>query len=174
MVHLTPRKILWFIAALGLAWGVNLWRQEAAAHGLEAAQEGDRGAAESWVDRALRESKCELHEASEYLSSEATRKYVRRPDYVETFVQKLYAGGATTLEICESDALGFRLADYLLVTLPDDPDKQEQVIADAQSLVRRDAVVYRGVTSAEVEKIVRAATLVGTRRVLVDLPVEAD
>ena len=41
-------------------------------------------------------------------------------------------------------------------------------------LVRRDAVVYRGVTSAEVEEIVRTSTLVGTRRVLVDLPVQAN
>ena len=78
------------------------------------------------------------------------------------------------LELCESDALGFRFAHYLVVTLPDDTSKHEQVIADAQSMVRRDAVVYRGVTSAEVEEIVRSSTLVGTRRVLVDLPVEAD
>jgi len=41
-------------------------------------------------------------------------------------------------------------------------------------LVRRDAVVYRGVTSADVEEIVRTSTLVGTRRVLVGLPVEAN
>ena len=92
----------------------------------------------------------------------------------DEFIDKLYAGGAPTLEICESDALGFRFAHYLVVTLPDDRSRQEQVIADAQSLVRRDAVVYRGVTSAEVEEIVRTSTLVGTRRVLVDLPVEAD
>lgn len=173
-MQLTLPKIVWIIVAFGLAWGINEWRQQAAAHGLESAQEGDRSAAEGWVDRALRESKCELHEAREYLSTEATRKYVRRPDYVETFVDKLYAGGAPTLEICESDALGFRFAHYLLVTLPDDRSKQEQVVADAQSLVRRDAVVYRGVTSAEVEEIVRTSTLVGTRRVLVDLPVQAD
>ena len=173
-MRLTLPKIIWLAAAVGLAWGINEWRQQAAASGLEAAQEGDRSAAEGWVDRALRESHCELHEASEYLSSEATRKYVRRPDYVETFIDKLYAGGAPTLEICESDALGFRFAHYLVVTLPDDRSRQEQVIADAQSLVRRDAVVYRGVTSAEVEEIVRTSTLVGTRRVLVDLPVEAD
>ena len=98
---------------------------------------------------------------------------MRRPDYVQTFVDKLYADGAPMLEVCESDALGFRFAHYLLVTLPDDGREQERVIADAQSLVRRDAVVYRGVTSAEVEEIVRTSTLVGTRRVLVDLPVEA-
>lgn len=173
-MQLTLPKLLWFVAALGLAWGINEWRQEAAAHGLEAAQEGDRGAAESWVERALRESGCELHEARDYLADELTRKYVRRPDYVENFVDKLYTGGAEMLEVCESDALGFRFAHYLLMTLPDDRSKHEQLIADAQSLVRRDAVVYRGVTSAEVEEIVRTSTLVGTRRVLIDLPVEAD
>jgi hypothetical protein len=173
-MQLTLPKILWFVAALGLAWGINQWRQQAAAHVLAAAQEGDRDAAESWVDRALRESQCELHEASDYLAAEATRQYVRRPGYVETFVDKLYAVGAARLELCESDALGFRFAHYLVVTLPDDTSKHEQVIADAQSMVRRDAVVYRGVTSAEVEEIVRSSTLVGTRRVLVDLPVEAD
>lgn len=173
-MQLTLPRVLWFVAAVGLAWGVNEWRQQAAAHGLEAAQEGDRGAAEGWVDRALREGGCELFEARDYLGSKATRQYVRRPDYVETFVDKLYTAGASKLEICESDALGFRIAHYLLVTLPDDRGKHEQIIADAQSLVRRDAVVYRGVTSAEVEKIVRTSTLVGTRRVLVDLPVEAD
>jgi len=173
-MQLTLPKILWFVAALGLAWGINHWRQEAAAHGLEAAQEGDPGAAEAWVDRALRESRCDLHEARDYLASAGTRQYVRRPEYIEMFVNKLYDGGAEGIEVCESDALGFRFAHYLLVTLPDDRGKHEQIIADAQSLVRRDAVVYRGVTSEEVEKIVRTSTLVGTRRVLVDLPVEAD
>lgn len=173
-MQLTLPKIIWLCAAVGLSWGINQWRLQAAAQGLEAAQEGDRSAAERWVDRALRESNCSLHDAEAYLSDAATRKYVRRPDYVETFIDKLYTGGAPKLEICESDALGFRFAHYLVVTLPDDVSKQEQVIADAQSLVRRDAVVYRGVTSAEVEEIVRTSTLVGTRRVLVDLPVEAD
>ena len=173
-MQLTLPKVLWFMAAFGLAWGINQWRQQAAAHGLEAAQEGDRGAAEVWVDRALRESQCELHEARDYLASGATRQYVRRPEYVETFVDKLYAGGAEAIEVCESDALGFRFAHYLLVTLPDDSAKHDQLIADAESLVRRDAVVYRGITSDEVENIVRTSTLVGTRRVLVDLPVEAD
>lgn len=167
-------KIVWFVAAVGIAWGINQWRHSAAAHGLEAAREGDRRAAERWVDRALRESRCELHEARAYLSNEATREYVRRPDYVETFVEKLYSGGAPNVEICESDALGFRFAHYLLLTLPEDAREHELLIADAQSLVRRDAVVYRGVTSAEVEDIVRTSTLVGTGRVLVDLPVEAD
>jgi hypothetical protein len=173
-MRLTLPKIVWFVAAVGLAWGINQWRQQAAAHGLEAAREGDRAAAEAWVDRALRETQCELVEARNYLASEGTRQYVRRPDYVDTFVSKLYADGALNLEICESTALGFRFAHYLLVTLPDDRSKHEQIIADAQSLVRRDAVVYRGVTSAEVEEIVRTSTLVGTRRVLVNLPVEAD
>lgn len=173
-MQLTLPKIIWLCMAFGLAWGVNQWRLQAAAHGLEAAQEGDRGAAERWVDRALRESNCNLQDAEAYLSDAATRKYVRRPDYVETFIDKLYTGGAPKLEICESDALGFRFAHYLVVTLPDDVSKQEQVIADAQSLVRRDAVVYRGVSSVEVEEIVRTSTLVGTRRVLVDLPVQAD
>ena len=78
------------------------------------------------------------------------------------------------IEVCESDKLGFQFAHYLLVTLPENSSEQERVIADAQSFVRRDAVVYRGVTSAEVEEIVRTSTLVGNRRVLVDLPAEAD
>lgn len=173
-MRLTLPKILWLVASLGIAWGLNAWRQDAAAHGLEAAREGDRGAAESWVDRALRESECELHEAREYVSSSSTRQYVRRPDYVETFVEKLYAGGASDIEVCDSDVLGFRFAHYLVVTLPDDPSKHEQIIADAQSFVRRDAVVYRGVTSTEVEEIVRRSTLVGKHRVLVDLPAEAN
>jgi len=171
---LTLPKILWFVVAVAIAWGLNAWRQDAAMHGLQAAREGDRSAAERWVDRALRESECQLHEAQEYLSSSTTRQYVRRPDYVETFVAKLYAGGAPTIEVCDSDALGFRFAHYLVVTLPDDQRKQEGVIADAQSFVRRDAVVYRGVTSAEVEEIVRTSTLVGKHRVLVDLPAESD
>lgn len=173
-MQLSLPKILWFVAALGIAWSLSSWRQSAAMHGLDAAREGDRGAAESWVDRALREAQCELHEAKEYLSSPSTRQYVRRSDYVETFIEKLYAGGARRIEICDSNTLGFRLAHYLLVTLPDEQAKQERVIADAQSLVRRDAVVYRGVTSTKVEEIVRASTLVGTRRVLVDLPAETN
>lgn len=173
-MRLTLPKILWFVVAVAIAWGLNAWRQDAAMHGLQAAREGDRSAAERWVDRALRESECQLHEAQEYLSSSTTRQYVRRPDYVETFVAKLYAGGAPTIEVCDSDALGFRFAHYLVVTLPDDQRKQEGVIADAQSFVRRDAVVYRGVTSAEVEEIVRTSTLVGKHRVLVDLPAESD
>jgi hypothetical protein len=162
------------VAAVAIAWGVNAWRQSAAMHGLDAARDGDRGAAERWVDRALRESRCELHEARGYISSSTTRQYVRRPDYVETFVEKLYADGAADIEVCDSEALGFRFAHYLVVTLPDDQSKHERIISDAQSLVRRDAVVYRGVTSTEVEEIVRASTLVGKSRVLVDLPAEAD
>lgn len=173
-MRLTLPQILWFIAALAIAWGLNAWRQNAAVHGLEEAQKGDRAAAERWVDRALRESKCELHEAREYLGSPATRQYVRRPDYVDTFVERLYADEAEKIEICDSDLVGFRFAHYLLLTLPDDPGKHERVIADSQSFVRRDAVVYRGVSSVEVEEIVRTSTLVGTRRILVDLPAEAD
>lgn len=173
-MRLTLPKILWFVAAVAIAWGLNAWRQDAAMHGLDAAREGDRGAAERWVDRALRESQCEIHEAREYLSSSTTRRYLRRPDYVEEFVERLYAGGAPKIEVCDSDALGFRFAHYLLVTLPDDQSKHEGVIADSQSFVRRDAVVYRGATSAEVEEIVRTSTLVGKHRVLVDLPAEAD
>jgi len=173
-VRLTLPKLVWFVAAVAIAWGLNTWRQNAALHGLDAAREGNRSAAERWVDRALRESKCQLHEARGYISSSTTRQYVRRPDYVETFVEKLYTDGAPQIEICDSDALGFRFAHYLVVTLPDDPTKHEQIIADAQSFVRRDAVVYRGVTSAEVEEIVRTSTLVGKSRVLVDLPAEAD
>jgi len=167
-------KIIWFIVSLVLAWGLNSWRQNAGAAGLEAARDGDRGAAEGWIDRTLREQDCDLHEAREYVGSSATRQYVRRPDYVETFVEKLYAGGAPDIEVCDSDKLGFRFAHYLLVTLPDDAGEQEAVVADAQSLVRRDAVVYRGVTSAEVEQIVRTSTLIGTRRALVELPTEAN
>ncbi len=173
-MQLTLPRILWFVAALAIAWGLNAWRRDAASHGLEAAQQGDRSAAERWVDRALREGDCELHEAREYVQSPATRQYVRRPDYVESFVEKLYAGGAAKIEVCDSDLVGFRFAHYLLVTLPEDPTKQERVIADAQSFVRRDAVVYRGVSSSEVEAIVRDSTLVGEHRVLLDLPAEAD
>ena len=173
-MRLTLPKVLWFVAAVAIAWGLNTWRESAAMHGLDAAREGDRSAAERWVDRSLRESECQLHEARGYVSSSTTRQYVRRPDYVETFVEKLYAGGAPQIEVCDSEALGFRFAHYLVITLPDDAGKHERIIADAQSFVRRDAVVYRGVTSTEVEKIVRASTLVGERRVLVDLPAEAD
>lgn len=167
-------KLGWFVVALGLSFGINQWRMHAAASNLEAAQDGDRMAAERWVDRALRESDCELFDAEEYLADADTRSYVRRPDYLETFVRRLRDGGATAVEICESDALGFRIAHYLLVTLPDDTGKHDSLIADSQSLVRRDAVVYRGVTSLEVEGIVRTSTLVGTTRVLIDLPVEAN
>ncbi len=173
-MRLTLPKIVWFLAAVGLAWGINEWRTTAAARGLEAAQAGDQRAAERWIERALREGGCELHDARDYLATEETRKYVRRPDYVDLFVDKLTADGAAAVEICESDALGFRFAHYLLITLPEDPSKHERLIADAQSLVRRDAVVYRGVSSVEVEAIVRTSSLVGTRRVLIDLPVEAD
>lgn len=173
-MRFTLPKILWFLAAVAIAWGLNTWRHNTAIYGLDAARKGDRDAAQRWVDRTLRESKCDLHEANEYLSSSTTRQYVRRPDYVGTFVEKLYAGGARQIEICDSDMLGFRFAHYLLVTLPDDPRRQERVIADAQSFVRRDAVVYRGATSAEVEEIVRTSTLVGNHRVLVDLPAEAE
>ncbi len=171
-MRITLPKLLWLIAAFAIAWGINTWRQQAVAQGLAAARGGNRDAAEVWIDRSLRESSCELHEAKTYLSSSA-RQYVRRPDYVETFVRKLYDGGAQDVEVCDSDALGFRFAHYLLVTLPEDPRGQERVIADAQSFVRRDAVVYRGVGSAEVEEIVRGSTLVGETRVLVDLPAEA-
>ncbi len=172
-MQLTLPKILWFVAAIAIAWGLNSWRHDAALHGLGAARDGDRGAAESWVDRKLRESHCELHEARQYVSSPSTRQYVPRPDYVETFVEKLYAGGALRIEVCDSDVRGFRFAQYLLVTLPDDQSKQERVIADAQSFVRRDAVVYRGETSTEAEASVRALTLVGTRRVLAEFHAEA-
>ena len=173
-MRLTLPKILWLAVAMALAWGLNGWRQGAAMNGLDAARAGDRSAAERWVDRALRESGCELHEAREYIASPSTRQYVRRPDYVETFIEKLYAGGAPQIEVCDSDALGFRFAHYLVVTLPDDSTSHERIIADSQSFVRRDAVVYRGVTSTEVEDLVRTSTLIGKRRVLVDLPAEAN
>ena len=80
-------KIIWFVVSLALAWGLNSWRQNAGAAGLEAARDGDRGAAERWIDRTLREQDCELHEARQYVGSSATRQYIRRPDYVETFVE---------------------------------------------------------------------------------------
>lgn len=70
--------------------------------------------------------------------------------------------------------LGYGFADYLLVTLPDAPSNHETVIADAQGLVRRDAVVCRGVTPSEVELIARDATLIRERRAFVDFPAEAD
>ncbi|MBT8469340.1 MAG: hypothetical protein KJN97_11385 [Deltaproteobacteria bacterium] len=159
------------ILAVGYFLGNSLLR---GTPGLEAARDGDRGTAELWIDRTLRGQGCELYEAREYLGSSATRQYVSRPDYVETFVEKIYAGGAPNIEVCSSDKLGFEFAHYLLVSLPDDVGKQEAVIADAQSLVRRDAVVYRGVTSAEVEQIVRSSTLIGTRRALVELPTGAN
>ena len=162
------------MAALLVAWGLSVWRERANLDALEAARRGDRDAAEGWVDRYLKRDSCTLHEASAYLSAPGTRQYVRRPDYIETFVEKIHADGAPKIEICDSDALGYRFAHYLVVTLPNDASEHEQVIADVQSLVRRDAVVYRGVSSAEVEEIVRASTLVGTRRVLAELPTDAD
>ena len=173
-MRLSLPKLVWFVMALGLSFGINQWRMHAAASRLEAAQDGDRKAAERWVARALRESDCELYDAAQYLRDESTRTYVRRPDYVETFVRKLGDGGATSLEFCESDARGFRIAQYLLVTLPEDPSRHESLIADSQSLVRRDAVVYRGVASLDLEELVRTSTLVGTKRVLIELPVEID
>jgi hypothetical protein len=173
-VRLSLPKLAWFVVALGLSFGINQWRMHAAASGLEAAQAGDRQAAERWVTRALRESDCELFDAQEYLRDADTRSYVRRPDYIETFVRKLRDGGATAVEICESDKLGFRIAHYLLVTLPEDAAKHEQLISDSQSLVRRDAVVYRGVSTLEVEDLVRTSTLIGTTRVLIDLPAQAN
>lgn len=169
-MQVTVPKLLWFAASIGLAWGVNEWRQSAAQAGLEEARQGDRDAAEDWVQRALREGQCEMHEARSYVASASTRRYVGRPDYAETFIERLYEEGAPDIEICDSDAFGFRFARYLVVTLPDDPDRQERVVADAQSFVRREALVYRGVSPAEVEEIVRDSTLVGTGRVLVELP----
>jgi len=173
-VQLTLPRLLWFAVSIGLAWGINQWRQDVATAGLEQARQGDRDAGEDWVDRALQDSACQMHEARSYLASDSTRQYLRRPDYVETFVQRLYDEGAPKIEICDSDTGGFRFARYLTVTLPDDRAKQERLIADAQSFVRRDAVVYRGVTSAQVEGVVRNSTLIGTRRVLVDLPSPED
>jgi hypothetical protein len=173
-MRLSLLRTIWLLCAIGLAWGINQWRSNAAAHGLEAARDGDREAGEEWIDRALRESQCTLHEAEGYLSSDASRSYVRRSDYVQSFVERLYSDGAALIEICESDALGFRIAQYLLVTLPEDVREHEQLIADAQSLVRRDAVVYRGVSSVDVEEIVRVSSLVGTSRLLVELPAQAE
>lgn len=162
------------VVAVLVVWGLSAWRERANLDALEAARRGDRDAAERWVDRYLERDACTLHEADAYLSTPGTRQYVRRPDYIETFVEKLHADGAPRIEICDSDRLGYRFAHYLVVTLPDDTGKHEQLIADTQSLVRRDAVVYGGVSSAEVEELVRASTLIGTRRVLANLPTDAD
>ena len=167
-------KLLWFITALGIAWSVNGWRHGAALQTLDEARNGDREAAEAWVGRTLRNTECELHEAREYLSSSSSRPRVWRPDYVETFVEKLYAGGARDVEVCESRSLGYPVAHYLLITFPDEETRHERIIAHAQSMVRRDAVVYRGATSAEAEEIVRTSTLIGERRLLADLPAKAD
>ena len=167
-------KTLWFVAAVAMAWGVNGWRAHAALDALEDARDGDRAAAEDWIDRTLEATECELHEAESYLSSSSTRPYISRPDYVDTFVEKLYAHEAPGVEICDSYSLGYLVPHYLLVWLPDDESKHEQLIADAQSMVRRDAVVYHGATSAEAEEIVRTSTLIGERRVLLNLPVEAE
>ncbi len=167
-------KAIWFIAAVALAWGVNGWRADAALDALEAARDGDRGAAEDWIDRTLDATECELHAAESYLASDSSRAHVRRPDYVDTFVDKLYEHGAEAIEICDSYSLGYLFAHYLLVWLPDDQSEHEQLIADAQSMVRRDAIVYHGSTSAEAEQIVRTSTLIGERRVLLNLPVEAE
>jgi hypothetical protein len=175
-VNLPPAiaKTLWFVAAVAIAWGLNGWRATAALDALQDAREGDRAAAEDWIDRTLEATECELHEAESYLSSSSSRPYVHRPDYVETFVEKLYDHGASGIEICDSHSLGYLLAHYLLVWLPDDESQHEQLIADAQSMARRDAVVYHGATSAEAEEIVRTSTLIGERRVLLNLPVEAE
>ena len=167
-------KTVWFVTAVSMAWGFNGWRANAALGALEDARDGDREAAEDWIDRTLDATDCELHEAESYLSSGSSRAYVRRPDYVETFVAKLYAHQAPSIEICDSHSLGYLFAHYLLVWLPDDESKHEQLIADAQSMVRRDAVVYHGATSDEAEEIVRTSTLIGERRLLLNLPVEAE
>lgn len=167
-------KAFWFVAAVTMAWGVNGWRANAALDALEDARDGDRSAAEDWIDRTLKATECELHEAESYLSSSSSRSDISRPDYVDTFVEKFYAHEAPGVEICDSYSLGYLFAHYLLVWLPDDESKHEQLIADAQSMVRRDAVVYHGATSAEAEAIVRTSTLIGERRVLLNLPVEAE
>jgi hypothetical protein len=170
----TILRTLWFVAAVALAWGVNGWRADAALGALEDARDGDRAAAEDWIDRTLEATECELHDAESYLSSSSSRIYVSRPDYVDAFVEKLFEHEAPGVEICDSYSLGYLFAHYLLVWLPDDQSKHEQLIADSQSMVRRDAVVYHGATSAEAEEIVRTSTLIGERRVLLNLPVDAE
>ena len=173
-MHSAILKAFWLVGAVVLAWGVNGWRADAALDALEDARDGDRAAAEDWIDRTLNATECHLHEAESYLSSRSSRVYVRRPDYVDTFVQKLREHGAEGIEICDSHSLGYLFAHYLLVRLPDDESMHEQLIADAQSMVRRDAIVYHGSTSAEAEEIVRTSTLIGERRILLNLPVEAE
>ena len=87
-MRLTLPKIIWFLVAIAIAWGLNEWRRDAATHGLEAARQGDRGAAERWVDRALRESQCELYEAREYLSSSSTRRWMARKPFVDSVTRR--------------------------------------------------------------------------------------
>ncbi len=162
-------KLIWFVLAVLMAWGVNHWRHAAALQSLASARAGDRAEAESWIPRRLREEECRLHEARTFLSSDS-RKFVARPDFVSLFVTKLYEGGAEQVEICQSDAAGAALANFLVITMPQAREAQDGVIADAQSFVRRDALVYGGVSETTVEEHVRASTLVGERRVMVQLP----
>jgi hypothetical protein len=172
-VHASIIKLLWFVLAVTMAWGVNHWRHAAALESLASAQAGDRGEAESWILRRVRKEKCRLHEARAFLSADS-RRFVARPDFVSLFVTKLYEGGAVQVEICQSAAADAAPANYLVITLPEADEAQEGVIADAQSFVRRDALVYGGVSETAVEEHVRAATLVGERRVMVQLPGVSD
>jgi hypothetical protein len=162
--------IAWFFVALLLALGINQWRLRAAAASLQAAQDGDVEAAESWVSRSLRESDCTLFSAAEYLGDDESRVNVGHAGYVESFLGKFEEDGATSIEVCEVDEVGFRSARYLILTLPDDARQRDALIADAQSFIRRHAVVYLGANSLKAEEIVRATLLVGTSRILIELP----
>lgn len=161
-------KLIWLVLSLMLAWGINHSRHAAALEDLAAARAGDRAEAESWIPRRLRQEECQLHEARAFLAASSS-KFVARPDFVTVFVTKLYDGGAERVEICHGASAGAGV-NYLVITLPEAEDAQDGVIADAHSFVRRDALVYGGVPESEVEAHVRAATLVGERRVMVRLP----
>lgn len=161
-------KLVWFLVAIAMAWGINRWTRQVAMERLDAARSGDRGAAEFWIERTLDDSDCEPREAATYMQGD-TRNNVALPEFVEMFVRKLYDGGATDVQICESAGPSAPPAQYLLIRLPSDEESQEGVIANAQSLIRRRGLVYQGVPEDLVEELVRSSTLVGEDRVLVDI-----
>ena len=170
-MQLTLPKLIWFVVALGISWSINNWHENAALDELVAAYAGNREAAQTWIDRLLDERTCKLHEAGVYLSGDK-REFVPRPDFVEEFVEKIYSSGATGVEFCDSPDV--RDEDYywiesMVIGLPADEASQESVIADAQSFIRRRALVYDEVDDADVEEVVRLSALVGTRQMLVHL-----
>lgn len=161
-------KLVWFFVAIAMAWGIDRWTGQVAIQRLDAARSGDRRAAEFWIRRTLDESDCQPREAGQYMRSD-TRNNIALPEFVEMFVGKLYDGGATNVEICDSVTSSASRAQYLLVGLPADEESQESVIANAQSLIRRRGLVYQGVPEDLVEELVRSSTLIGEDRVLVDI-----